>query len=114
MLSGPKRSVTMLSGPFLRGHQLWAVSFCGRWISNWPILWGPLFCGPISSGRPPVQTHRSGCAEHAHRVTTLESKLTEGSAHCLPFWVVGFDLHQKPGVLRLSPTQNYERKMNKK
>ncbi len=112
MSSGTKWSVTMLSGPFLRGHQLWAVSFCGRWILNGPILWAPLFCGPISSGRPPVPTHRSGCAEHAHRATLLESESTEGSGHCRPFRVVGFELHQKPGVMRLSPTQNYEHKMN--
>ncbi len=46
---------------------------------------GATFCGLISSGRPPVQTHRSGCAEHAHRATPLESKSTEGSGHFWPF-----------------------------
>lgn len=114
MSSGPKSSGPMLSGPFLRGHQLWAVLFCGLWISNWPILWAPLFCGLISNGRPPVQTRRSGCAEHAHHSTPLERESTGGSGNCRPFWFVGFDIHQNPGVVRFSPTQNCDRKINKK
>ncbi len=119
MSSGPMSSGPMLSGlkwrgPFLRGQELWADSFCGRWISSGPILWAQLFCGPLSSGRPPVLTHRSGCAEHAHRATPLESESTEGSGHCRPFRVIGFDLHQKSGVMRFSTTQNYDFKMNEK
>ena len=64
MSSGPKWSVTMLSGPFLRGQKLWADSFCGRWISNGPILWAPLFLWAnfewASAGSdPPVRLRRA-------------------------------------------------------